>query len=566
MIRIQQLKLRVGHTDGELEEKICRLLRCKPQGLLSYEIRRRSIDARKKPELYYNYTIDCHMTDQRQTLKRAGKGVCIAQEPRYRFPESGSVLPGHPPVIVGTGPAGLFCGLMLAKYGYRPLLVERGTDVDTRIQDVARFWETGELNPLSNVQFGEGGAGTFSDGKLNTLVKDPAGRNREVLRLFVKAGADASILYDSKPHIGTDALVSIIKNIRKEIQDWGGTVRFNAKVTGILHDKGKITNVIINDTESIPCETVVLAPGHSARDTFQMLFDTGLTMESKEFAAGFRVEHRQSAINLSQYGMADVAQTGAAPYKVTAQTASGRGVYSFCMCPGGWVVNASTEEGRLAVNGMSYSDRAGRNANSAIIVSVKKSDFPSDHPLAGIAFQRTLEEAAYQAGGGKIPVQRLEDFRTVFAARTKESVRMAKTGRSTDICSFSCNQPKEVRQVFRQTSERVCEPFRPCIKGQYVFADLTNVLPEEMTRAFLEGMEQFSHKIKGFADGDTLISAVESRTSSPVRILRDETYQGSPKGVYPCGEGAGYAGGILSAAMDGLRIAETIRKQYCPYT
>ena len=566
MIRIQQLKLRVGHTDGELEEKICRLLRCKPQDLLSYEIRRRSIDARKKPELYYNYTIDCHMTDQRQTLKRAGKGVCIAQEPRYRFPESGSVLPGHPPVIVGTGPAGLFCGLMLAKYGYRPLLVERGTDVDTRIQDVARFWETGELNPLSNVQFGEGGAGTFSDGKLNTLVKDPAGRNREVLRLFVKAGADASILYDSKPHIGTDALVSIIKNIRKERQDWGGTVRFNAKVTGILHDKGKITNVIINDTESIPCETVVLATGHSARDTFQMLFDTGLTMESKEFAAGFRVEHRQSAINLSQYGMADVAQTGAAPYKVTAQTASGRGVYSFCMCPGGWVVNASTEEGRLAVNGMSYSDRAGRNANSAIIVSVKKSDFPSDHPLAGIAFQRTLEEAAYQAGGGKIPVQRLEDFRTVFAARTKESVRMAKTGRSTDICSFSCNQPKEVRQVFRQTSERVCEPFRPCIKGQYVFADLTNVLPEEMTRAFLEGMEQFSHKIKGFADGDTLISAVESRTSSPVRILRDETYQGSLKGVYPCGEGAGYAGGILSAAMDGLRIAETIRKQYCPYT
>ncbi len=387
-----------------------------------------------------------------------------------------------------------------------------------------------------------------------------------MLRLFVKAGADASILYDSKPHIGTDALVSIIKNIRKEIQDWGGTVRFNAKVTGILHDKGKITNVIINDTESIPCETVVLATGHSARDTFQMLFDTGLTMESKEFAAGFRVEHRQSAINLSQYGMADVAQTGAAPYKVTAQTANGRGVYSFCMCPGGWVVNASTEEGRLAVNGMSYSDRAGRNANSAIIVSVKKSDFPSDHPLAGIAFQRTLEEAAYQAGGGKIPVQRLEDFRTVFAARTKESVRMAKTGRSTDICSFSCNQPKEVRQVFRQTSERVCEPFRPCIKGQYVFADLTNVLPEEMTRAFLEGMEQFSHKIKGFADGDTLISAVESRTSSPVRILRDETYQGSLKGVYPCGEGAGYAGGILSAAMDGLRIAETIRKQYCPYT
>ena len=566
MIRIQQLKLRIGHTDGELEEKICRLLRCKPQDLLSYEIRRRSIDARKKPELYYNYTIDCHMTDQRQTLKRAGKSVCIAQESRYRFPESGSVLPGHPPVIVGTGPAGLFCGLMLAKYGYRPLLVERGTDVDTRIQDVARFWETGELNPLSNVQFGEGGAGTFSDGKLNTLVKDPSGRNREVLRLFVKAGADPSILYDSKPHIGTDALVSIIKNIRKEIQDWGGTVRFNAKVTGILHDKGKITNVIINDTESIPCETVVLATGHSARDTFQMLFDTGLTMESKEFAAGFRVEHRQSAINLSQYGMADVAQTGAAPYKVTAQTASGRGVYSFCMCPGGWVVNASTEEGRLAVNGMSYSDRAGRNANSAIIVSVKKSDFPSDHPLAGIAFQRTLEEAAYQAGGGKIPVQRLEDFRTVFAKRTKENVRMAKTEHSTDICSFSCNQSKEVRQVSGQTSEQVCEPFRPCIKGQYVFADLTNVLPEEMTRAFLEGMEQFSHKIKGFADGDTLISAVESRTSSPVRILRDETYQGSLKGVYPCGEGAGYAGGILSAAMDGLRIAETIRKQYCPYT
>lgn len=561
MIRIQQLKLPVGHTKRELEEKLCRTLRCKPKELIAYEIRRRSIDARKKPELYYSYTIDCNVTGEGQILKRAGKGVCAVQEQPYRFPESGSVLPEHPPVIVGTGPAGLFCGLMLAKYGYRPLLVERGADVDTRIQDVARFWETGVLHPSSNVQFGEGGAGTFSDGKLNTLVKDPSGRNREVLRLFVEAGADPSILYDSRPHIGTDALVSIVKHIRRKIVNWGGTVRFGAQVTGVLHDKGKITSVIINHTECIPCQTVVLAAGHSARDTFQMLFDAGLAMESKEFAAGFRVEHRQSDINLSQYGVADPGQLGAAPYKLTAQTESGRGVYSFCMCPGGWVVNASTEEGRLAVNGMSYSARAGRNANSAIIVSVKQSDFPSAHPLAGLAFQRKLEEAAYRAGGGSIPVQRLADFRNVFAARTGENVRHRQTGAAAGKRSFSCNLSKDVGQV----SHRAREPLQPCIKGPYVFADLTDILPEEMNRAFLEGMEQFSHKIKGFGDGDTLISAVESRTSSPVRILRDETFQSSLKGLYPCGEGAGYAGGILSAAMDGLRIAETIRKRFCPY-
>lgn len=559
MIRIQQLRIRAEHTRAELERKICRILRVGSASLLEYEIRKRSVDARKKPDLYFSYVIDCRVRQEEKVLKRAEAGsVCRVSETAYCFPPPGERPLAMRPVIIGTGPAGLFCGLMLAAHGYRPVLLERGQDVDTRLADVEAFWHTGTLNAESNVQFGEGGAGTFSDGKLNTLVKDKDGRNREVLRLFTEAGADASVLYESKPHIGTDALVDIVKNMRRQIEELGGSVRFGAKVTDILSENGHLTGIVINDREMLPCETAVLATGHSARDTFQMLYDRGLEMEAKEFAAGFRVEHRQADINLSQYGRADPAPLQAAAYKVTAKAANGRGVYSFCMCPGGYVVNASSEPGRLAVNGMSYHARDGANANSAIIVSVKKSDFSSSHPLAGMAFQRKLEEAAYAAGGGSIPVQRLRDFQNVFEGRTKENVRTERTGK----CNTSCITPENSSETVFDKNRQILQP---CHKGAYVFTDITEILPAEMTEAFLDGMEQFSHMIPGFAAGDTLVSAVESRTSSPVRVMRDQTYQSSLQGLYPCGEGAGYAGGITSAAMDGLRVAEAIAARFAPF-
>ena len=552
MLRIQQLKIQIGHTKQELEQKLRRELHLKPQETLSYEIRKRSIDARKKPELFYSYVIDCQIPQEERVYKRTDhKKVILVQEREYSFPPVGREPLKHRPVIIGMGPAGLFCGLLLAKHGYQPILLERGMDVDTRMRDVKAFWEGGALNPQSNVQFGEGGAGTFSDGKLNTLVKDKDGRNREVLRLFAHAGADASILYENKPHIGTDVLVKVVKNIRMEIESLGGSVHFGTEVTGFQSEKGRLTGLVINNSEVLPCDAAVLAIGHSARNTFQMLYDSGICMESKEFAAGFRVEHRQKEINLSQYGRENPAPLQAASYKVTAKAENGRSVYSFCMCPGGYVVNASSEPGRLAVNGMSYSGRDGSNANSAIIVSVKKSDFGSEHPLAGIKFQRQLEEAAFGAGNGKIPVQRLGDLRNTFRGK-------------------DCSKQASLENAGMQTADAAKEKesmsdLQPCMKGGWQFADLSKILPREMTKAFLDGMEQFSHMIRGFDEDDVLVSAIESRTSSPVRILRDQTFQSNIEGIYPCGEGAGYAGGITSAAMDGMRIAEAIAEKYRPF-
>lgn len=539
MIRIQQLKLPITHTQRELERKVQRELGLRRDETISIKIRKRSIDARKKPELYFNYVIDCHVADEEKLLKRINKKHIISvSEKAYQFPACGKEALQDRPVVVGAGPGGLFCALLLAEHGYRPILLEQGMDVDSRIQDVERFWKEGLLQKRSNVQFGEGGAGTFSDGKLNTLVKDKDGRNGEVLRRFVEAGADPSILYENKPHIGTDVLVRVVKNLRREIERLGGSVRFQTQVTGFLQKGGQLTGLLTDKGETLPCSVAVFAIGHSARDTFQMLYDNGLTMEAKEFAAGFRVEHRQKDINLAQYGVEDAHPLQAASYKLTAQTKCGRGVYSFCMCPGGYVVNASSEEGRLAVNGMSYSGRDGVNSNSAIIVAVRKSDFASEHPLSGIAFQRSLEEAAYQAGGGRIPVQRLGEMRRRFWQLQEENETIEPDNKKPTL--------------------------EPMTKGAYAYADLTKILPHEMTQAFLEGMEQFSHVIAGFGDDETLVSAVESRTSSPVRIVRDKSFQSNINGIYPCGEGAGYAGGITSAAMDGIRIAEAIAVKYRP--
>ncbi|MBO5292781.1 MAG: NAD(P)/FAD-dependent oxidoreductase [Lachnospiraceae bacterium] len=525
MIRIQQLKLRPGHSREELTVKAAKLLKIKPSEIEHLEIRKQSIDARRKPDIFVIYVVDIKTPKETWIIKYSrDKNVTLAKEVSYQFPYSAGLKQPigeeKRPVIIGTGPAGLFCGYFLAKYGFRPILLERGRDVDSRTKDVQRFWETGRLNTESNVQFGEGGAGTFSDGKLNTLVKDKDGRNREVLKIFVENGAPEEILYEGKPHIGTDILVNVVRNIRQKICDYGGEVRFETRVTGFQIKEGKLTGVCCGK-ERIGCEQAVLACGHSARDTFEMLYDLQIPMEAKSFAVGLRVEHPQTMINLAQYGMEQPEHLPPSPYKVTAQTSYGRSVYSFCMCPGGYVVNASSEEGRLAVNGMSYSDRGSRNANSAVIVQVTPEDFGSEHPLAGIDFQRRLEEGAWKAGNGKVPVECLDDFKSGQLSHTLEE-----TGH--------------------------------CTKGQAVYADLRPVLPEELNLAFLEGMEQFDRVIPGFNSDSTVLSGVESRTSSPVRILRDETCQSSVRGLFPCGEGAGYAGGITSAAMDGIRVAEAI--------
>lgn len=548
MIRINQVKIKTGHSMEQLQKKVAELLRVPVQDIKEMHIMRQSIDARKKPEIYYSYVVDVQVKNEErllQALKRRKVGsdqIGKITPVKYQFPKSGALGLDAPIVIVGTGPAGLFCGYYLALHGYRPILLERGEDVDTRKQHVEEFWKGGKLLPHSNVQFGEGGAGTFSDGKLNTLVKDKSGRNLEVLRTFVKYGAKESILYEAKPHIGTDVLSDVVKKMRQAIINMGGEVRFQSCVTDIGIQNGQVVNVTVNQRETIPCSRLVLAIGHSARDTFSFLYEKGLPMEAKSFAVGFRVEHPQEQINKSQYGIANPGTLGAAPYKVTAKTTSGRGVYSFCMCPGGYVVNASSEEGRLAVNGMSYSGRDGSNANSAIIISVTPEDFPSGHPLAGIAFQRQLEEKAYRLAEGKIPVQRYGDFKKIL-----------ENGEIPDSMNDNVEPADKMENIIM-----------PQCKGLYEWVDLTGILPRECNEAFVEGMENIGRQLPGFNAPEVILSGVESRTSSPVRIVRDENLQSVVEGIYPCGEGAGYAGGITSAAMDGLRVAEAIAAKYAP--
>lgn len=547
MIQIRQLKLMPGHSDRELTEKAARTLRIRPEEIASLRVVRQSIDARKKPEIRLIYTVDVKLVGEREEKVllscRKNPDVGPAPEVRYRFPEPGKEILAERPLIIGTGPAGLFCGYLLAKAGYRPLLLERGEDVESRTRRVEEFWKTGVLSADSNVQFGEGGAGTFSDGKLNTLVKDKDGRNTEVLKIFVENGAPEEIRYESRPHVGTDVLSRVVKHMRERILSWGGEVRFSTRVTELVIEGGRVRGVVCENGERIDAGAVVLAIGHSARDTFAMLEKKGIPMEAKSFAVGFRVEHPQELINLSQYAQRRPEALPPASYKLTAKTSVGRGVYSFCMCPGGYVVNASSEPGRLAVNGMSYSGRNGKNANSAIIVSVTPQDYGAGGPLAGIQFQRMLEERAFRAAGGAVPVQRYADY----AGTERENGSAV----------------AEADGMVREKRERhVPADFAPAIKGAWKFADLRDILPSSVRKAFLEGMEAFERIIPGFADDAVCLSGVESRTSSPVRIPRDETLQSSVRGLYPCGEGAGYAGGITSAAMDGMRVAEAIAARY----
>ncbi|MGI6057365.1 MAG: NAD(P)/FAD-dependent oxidoreductase [Bilifractor sp.] len=540
MIQISQLKLPVTHTEDQLLHKIEKVLHVRSSEIAEWKILKKSIDARDKSRLLFVYTVGVRLSpekNEKSILVRGGRNhVSAYSAPEYHFPEGGSRELSAPPVIVGSGPAGLFCAWELAMHGYRPVLLERGESASARRNTVEHFWNTGELDPDSNVQFGEGGAGTFSDGKLNTGVKDKFGRNHEVLRIFVQAGAPENILFDSKPHLGTDLLVRIVETLRHQIIEQGGEVHFQTKVTGLLTrtddltGETLVTGVRTASGKEFFSDNIVLAMGHSARDTFEMLSEQKLLMEPKPFAVGVRVEHLQNMINRDQYGPDAPSFLGAAPYKLTGTAENGRGVYSFCMCPGGYVVNASSEPERLAVNGMSYHARDSLNANSAIVVSVTPDDFRPWHVdgkpdvLNGMYFQRALESLAWREGQGQIPVQRFEDFRK--------------------------NRVGGIGSV------------EPCAKGGFRCANIRNILPEYLTASLEQGMLSFDRRIPGFAGNDTLLSGVESRTSSPIRILRDEALQSTIRGLYPCGEGAGYAGGITSAAMDGLKVAEKISSIY----
>ncbi|MCM1038506.1 MAG: FAD-binding protein [Ruminococcus sp.] len=539
MIRISNLKIPVSHTEEELESKAAAVLHVKKEDIQSWHIVKKSTDARRKPDIYFIYTIDVKLkSDNEKTVlhhvrSKTTVQISEANDIPYVFPVTGSLQAAKRPVIIGSGPAGLFCAYFLAACGLRPIVLERGKDVETRHKDVETFWKSGLLKTDSNVQFGEGGAGTFSDGKLNTLIKDRNGRNKEVLRIFVQAGAPEEILYEARPHIGTDLLRKVVRNIRENIIQNGGEVRFESKVTDIVLENDRIREVIINDSQRLPADIVVLAIGHSARDTFRMLYEHHIPMDAKPFAVGLRVEHPRRMINRIQYGREQSPYLHTADYKLTAQTADGRGVYSFCMCPGGYVVNASSEEGRLAINGMSYHGRDGDNSNSAIIVTVTPADFADAHPLAGIAFQRDLEERAYRIGNGRVPVETYGDY------------KKALTGEQS--------APSMIRRDYAD--------FGPAIKGAYAYGDVHTLLPKTLGRSFIEGMEQFGRILPGFADSAVYLSGIESRTSSPVKIPRAENGESSIAGLYPCGEGAGYAGGITSAAMDGILTAEKVAQK-----
>lgn len=536
MLHISSLQLNVHHDKNDLKQKLAKTIGCNIDEIKNYEIRKRSIDARKKPEISYSYSIDVSLLNEAKYLKK-NKALSIAKPVVYAYEDAEKLeiqKESKRPVVVGFGPAGIFAALLLARSGLKPIVIERGGCVEDRTLSVDKFWSEGKLDTESNVSFGEGGAGTFSDGKLNTLVKDTFGRNKFVLKTLVEYGAPKEILYDNKPHIGTDLLTGIVRKIREEIKELGGEVRFDTKlinIENIKDNKKKIeaVNKRNGEHEIIECENIILALGHSARDTFKALKEMGVYMEPKSFALGIRVSHSQHLIDISQYGDKEAKFLSPAPYKLTFRSSFDRGVYSFCMCPGGFIVNASTEDGRIAINGMSYHKRDSGEANSAIIVSVSEEDFdkyadPAD-PLKGIEFQRRLEEETFNMGKGRVPVQRLMDFLE---------------GRDSD--GFDNADLK--------------------IKGSTTVARVDKLFPKEIYESMKEAFSDFNRKIKGFINEDAYVAAIESRTSSPIRINRGESLQANIAGIYPCGEGAGYAGGIMSAAMDGLKVAERIIEKY----
>lgn len=534
MIRLSNIKIQVDKVPDlekerqALEEYILNKLKIKEGELIDFTIFKKSIDARKKDKVYFVYTIDIEVHNEQYYLKKHSPKVIPTPDLSYKSLPSGNTILKERPVIIGMGPAGLFAGLMLAKNGYKPTILERGEDVDARTAKVNKFWDSGLLDTESNVQFGEGGAGTFSDGKLTTLINDK--RCRNILKEFIEKGAPQEILYKNKPHIGTDILKKVVKNIRNEIIAYGGEVRFKAKVTDFIIDNGHISAVIINDNEELKCNVVLLAIGHSARDTYEVLYNKGINMIQKAFSIGVRIEHPQELINKAQYGdFHKYPWIGAADYKLAYHSENGRSAYTFCMCPGGYVVAAASEAGYLVTNGMSESKRDGSNANSALLVGVKPGDYGSNHPLAGIDFQRKWEGLAYQMGGGnyKAPVQLTGDFLADKFSTKWGSVE-------------------------------------PTYKPGVIFGDLKECLPDYVVETLKEAIIYFDNKIQGFANPDSILTGVETRSSAPVRITRDEEYESNIRGLYPVGEGAGYAGGIMSSAVDGVKIAEKVMAKYAP--
>ena len=510
MLKIRNIKISVKEDN---QDKIIKdyILKKYNLNVSSFTINKKSIDARHKPDVYYVYEVLVNIYDDKY-LKYSD--IERYDEEEYIVPNINKTLQNRP-IIIGFGPAGIFCSYILAKAGLKPIIFERGKKIENRVKDVEEFWNNNVLNPNSNVQFGEGGAGTFSDGKLNTMIKEKL-RQKFVFKTFVEFGAPEEILYLNKPHIGTDLLRNIIINMRNEIIKLGGEINYNSTLTNLIIKDNKINKIVINDSIEYKTDNLVLAIGHSARDTFKVLHNY-LDMEPKAFAVGIRVEHKQDLINKNQYGEA-YKYLKPADYKLTYQTKDGRGVYSFCMCPGGFVVNSSSEENRLCINGMSNHDRGEENANSAIVVTVSPSDYGSNI-FDGLEFQRKLEEKAYIEGNGVIPISSLKGY------------------------------------INNEIDNNI---IKPIFKGKYNFANINNIFPEYINKSIKEAFIDFDKKIKGFASDDTIIAAVESRTSSPIRIKRNERLESNIIGIYPCGEGAGYAGGITSASIDGVKVAEAI--------
>lgn len=527
MIRLTGIKIPISEEQREaIKKAIITKLRIGPKDLIDFKIFKQSIDARKKDMIYFVYSVDVQVENEKRLVKKV-KGLSQTPDLDYKYVTPGTTPLHNRPIIVGTGPAGLFCGLILAEMGYKPLLLERGKDVENRTKDVETFWETGKLNTESNVQFGEGGAGSFSDGKLTSLISNL--RCRKILETFVDHGGPEEILYSQKPHIGTDILKRVIKNIRERIIELGGEVWFNSKVTDLHIEESRIKGLYVNGDQYLASDVVVLAVGHSARDTFEVLNEKGVKLIPKPFAIGARIEHPQEMINKVQYGQFhENKNLGAADYKLVHHSSKGRTLYTFCMCPGGEVVAAASEENKVVTNGMSYFARDKENANSAILVGVEPADFLSDHPLSGVEFQRKWESLAFELAGKdySAPAQLVGDFLK--------------------------NRPsKEIGNV------------RPSYKPGITLIELKNCLPTYVIETMQEGILHLDQKIKGFAREDAIITGVETRSSSPVRMERKANYESiNIEGLYPSGEGAGYAGGIVSAGVDGIMVAEAIVSRF----
>ena len=526
MLRLTEIKLPLGHPETDLQAAILARLGIATDELIGYSIFRRGHDARKPAAILFVYTLEVAVRDEAALLKRLKNQphISIAPDTSYHFVTQAPPNLAERPIVIGTGPCGIFAGLLLAQMGFKPVILERGKAVRERTKDTWGLWRQGKLDPESNVQFGEGGAGTFSDGKLHSQIKDPKHYGRKVLTEFVTAGAPPEILYVSKPHVGTFRLVGVVETLRHRIEALGGEFRFQSKVADIEIENGQIRGIVLANGERIASRHVVLAVGHSARDTFEMLHSRGVYMEAKPFSIGFRIEHPQSLIDRARFGKnAGNELLGAADYKLVHHASNGRSVYSFCMCPGGTVVAATSEEGRVVTNGMSQYSRNERNANSGIVVGITPDDYPGD-VLAGVEFQRKWEARAFELGGRNYcaPGQRVGDF---LAGRPSEKLGEV--------------QPS----------------YTPGVTP----TDLSSALPDYAIAAIREALPAFDKQIKGFAMADAVLTGVETRTSSPLRIKRGEDFQSiNIDGLYPAGEGAGYAGGILSAAIDGIEVAEAL--------